>query len=120
MVPIKPKKVEKSWGHEIWLANNKDEDYCAKILFIEKDKSTSMHYHVKKHETMYILSGTLMIDGLHDRYTRSYKYSILAKQGESVEIERGRVHKLIAHGGDLTIIEASTFHEDKDSYGITQ
>ena len=116
MVPFKPKKVEKPWGHEIWLANNEKENYCAKILFIEKNKSTSMHYHLQKHETMFVLEGKLMVDGLLNRHTQSYKFSMSAKQGESMEIERGRAHKLIADGEDLTIIEASTFHKDEDSY----
>ena len=120
MIPIRPKKVEKSWGYELWLANNMEENYCTKILFIEKNKSTSMHYHVKKHETMYVLNGTLMVDGLAERHTQSHKYSMLFKKGETLEIERGRPHKLIAHREDLTIIEASTFHEDKDSYRITK
>ena len=118
MVPFNPKKVEKDWGYEIWLANNKHENYCAKILFIEKDKSTSMHYHVKKHETMYVLKGTLMVNGLGDRHSFGHQFSMTAQEGESLEIERGRPHKLAAHHEDLTIIEASTFHEDEDSYRL--
>ena len=50
----KPKKVDKEWGHELWLANNEKEDYCGKILFIKKDCSTSLHFHSKKHEAFYI------------------------------------------------------------------
>ena len=119
MVPFNPKRVEKPWGYEIWLANNEHENYCAKILFIEKNKSTSMHYHLKKHETMYVLKGTLMVDSISDRHNLGYSFSMMAKEGESMEIERGRVHKLIAHQEDLTIIEASTFHEDEDSHRIT-
>ena len=57
MTPFKPKEVEKCWGHEIWLANNKENDYCGKILFIKEGESTSMHYHENKHETFYVLSG---------------------------------------------------------------
>ena len=120
MVPFKPKKVEKPWGHEIWLANNEEENYCAKILFIKKDKSTSMHYHLDKHETMHVLRGTLMVDGLQDRHSQAYRFSMRAEEGESLEIERSRAHKLIAHHEDLTVIEASTFHKDEDSYKLFQ
>ena len=35
MAPFNPKKVEKEWGYEIWLANDEKEDYCGKILFIK-------------------------------------------------------------------------------------
>tara|TARA_R100000808_G_scaffold1950_1_gene8192 strand:- start:5008 stop:5370 length:363 start_codon:yes stop_codon:yes gene_type:complete len=118
MVPFRVKKVEKTWGHELWLANNETENYCAKILFIKKNKSTSMHYHVKKHETMHVLKGTLMVEGLGDRHNFGHKFAMMAKEGESLEIERGRAHKLVAHHEDLTIIEASTFHRDKDSYRL--
>lgn len=118
MVPFKPKKVKKPWGYEIWLANNINNNYCAKILFIEKNKSTSMHYHLQKHETFYVLEGDLMVDGLGDRHSTSYKFSLNAKEGESMEMERGHPHKLIANEKDTILIEASTFHQDSDSYRL--
>ena len=67
MVPFNPKKVEKDWGYELWLANNQDNNYCGKILFIEKGNSTSMHYHEDKHETFYVIDGTLRVDMLKDK-----------------------------------------------------
>ena len=49
-VDIKPpKRVEKIWGHELWIHN--DEDYCGKLLvFPKKNSHFSMHYHLKKKE----------------------------------------------------------------------
>jgi mannose-6-phosphate isomerase-like protein (cupin superfamily) len=67
---------------------------------------------------MYVLEGELVVDGLGDRYSQSYSFSMRAKEGESMEIERGRAHKLRADRKDLTIIEASTFHRDEDSYKL--
>ena len=64
MVPFRPKRVEKSWGYESWLANSEKEDYCGKVLFIKKGHHTSMHYHVDKHETFYVLEGVLRVDML--------------------------------------------------------
>ena len=58
----KVKIVGKSWGKEEWFANNETEDYCGKVLTILKDQSTSMHYHADKHETFYVLEGTLQVD----------------------------------------------------------
>lgn len=118
MVPLKPKRVEKTWGHEVWLVNNEEEDYCGKILFIREGQSTSMHYHTDKHETMYVLKGTLMIDGLAGNRSKKHTYSVIVKEGESIEIERDRAHKLIAHGEDVTIIETSTLHRDEDSHRL--
>ena len=43
----KPKKVDKVWGHELWIYN--DEEYCGKLLVFEDTyKKFSMHYHMIK------------------------------------------------------------------------
>lgn len=121
MIPFKPNKVEKKWGYELWLANNADEDYCGKILFIEEGKSTSMHYHENKHETFYILSGQLKVDYLeHNELHQVHRLSVICVEGQSMEMPRRQEHKLIAHEGDLTLIEISTFHKDQDSYRIDE
>jgi len=119
MVPFNPKKVEKRWGHEIWLANNMDEDYCGKILFIKKGHSTSMHYHIDKHETFYVLEGVLRVDMLWDRdNSEAPPFTMTCKKGESMEMERERAHKLMAEDEDVTLIEISKFHRDEDSYRV--
>ena len=87
-MPNAVKKVEKEWGYELWLANNEEENYCGKILFIKKGYQGSMHFHSKKHETFYILEDRL------------------------------KPHQLIAHEGDVKFIEISTFHRDSDSYRV--
>jgi mannose-6-phosphate isomerase-like protein (cupin superfamily) len=114
--PIESKFVEKDWGHEIWMANNREENYCGKILKIYEGYRSSMHYHLKKHETFYILSGELRVDLI---YTKSgntgYK---LLKQGDVMEIQRGQPHQLIAYDGNVELVETSTFHEDSDSYRV--
>ncbi len=116
MVPFNTKRVKKAWGYEIWLANNKKESYCGKILFIEDGHNTSMHYHVNKHETFYVLEGTLRVDMLRDKNKPdAHPFTMTVKQGESMEMEREQAHSLIASNGDLTLLEISTFHEDSDS-----
>ena len=42
-VSIDMKHVEKGWGWERWIVNC--EEYCGKLLFFEKDKKCSWHYH---------------------------------------------------------------------------
>ena len=56
------KKIKKDWGYELWLVNNKEEDYCGKILCINEGCKGSMHFHANKHETFYILEGKLKIE----------------------------------------------------------
>jgi N-acetylneuraminate synthase len=98
------------------MANNREENYCGKILKIYEGYRSSMHYHLKKHETFYILSGELRVDLI---YTKSgntgYK---LLKQGDVMEIQRGQPHQLIAYDGNVELVETSTFHEDSDSYRV--
>ena len=110
------KEVKKDWGHETWLVNNKDEDYCGKILFIKEGFSTSMHFHSKKHETFYILQGTLRVDVIDTTTAEVDIHNV--NEGESFVVERNCPHKLIAQGGDVKFVEISTFHEDCDSYRV--
>ena len=56
---IATKTVIKEWGSELWLANNKEHDYCGKILTINPGCSTSLHFHANKHETFYVIEGEL-------------------------------------------------------------
>lgn len=118
MEPVgKAKFVEKDWGSETWMANNELEDYCGKILHIKEGQSSSMHYHLDKHETFYILDGQLMVDLINTSDGTQYDPIIMSK-GETLEIKRGQPHQLIAHEGDVTFFEVSTFHKDEDSYRI--
>jgi len=114
----KPKKVKKTWGHELWLANNKEEDYCGKILHINKGCSTSMHFHSNKHETFYVLSGSLKVEMINTLIGKNTDY--LIKQGGTFEINRNEPHKLVAEKETVEFIEISTFHEDGDSYRISR
>ena len=116
MVPFNLKKVEKDWGHEIWLANNAEEDYCGKILYIKKGYHSSMHYHEDKHETFYVLEGTLAVEWI-DTKEGSVNTSVLG-QGGVMEMPRNRPHKLIARRGNVKLVEVSTFHRDEDSFRV--
>lgn len=116
MTPFTPKIVKKDWGQETWLANNQREDYCGKILYIKKGLSTSMHYHLEKHETFYVIEGTLRVDMLRDKEAPdAHPFTMTVPKGESMEMEREQAHKLMATDGDVTLIEISKFHRDEDS-----
>jgi mannose-6-phosphate isomerase-like protein (cupin superfamily) len=112
----KPKIVNKEWGHEIWLVNNKYENYCGKILFIKKGHSTSMHFHAEKHESFYILEGQLDIDIIDTETTK--KYEVALSQGEVFTLDRFMPHMLKAVVSDVKFIETSTYHKDSDSYRV--
>lgn len=109
----RPEKHPKGWGAEYWLANN--DLYCGKLLEFNKGASFSMHYHLNKTETFYVLHGILEIE--YFDLTNAYRKTIKLYQGDIVDIPAGAPHKLTAIE-EAVIIEISTHHEDKDSYRI--
>lgn len=110
---LKSEIHKKAWGKEIWLCNN--EEFCGKILHINRNHCFSFHYHINKKEVFYILMGTLKLEYFNltnaDRKTKN----IVA--GNTIEIPRNCPHKLTALTNAI-IIEFSTHHEDSDSYRI--
>lgn len=116
-------QVTKSWGSEEWVVNN--DEYCGKVLRFRPGTSTSLHFHVLKHETMYCTEGFFEIV-LVDPET-AQEYSVVLNPGDSLEIPRNQVHRIHAcratvDGVDLTddavLFEFSTHHEDSDSYRV--
>ena len=112
----RPKRVDKLWGYELWLANENIEGYCGKILYIEPGKSSSMHFHVNKHETFYILEGELTVVVIDTETTDRHLH--IVQEGDTFAIDRYTPHQLSANGAPVKFIEMSTFHEDSDSYRI--
>lgn len=111
-----PKFVPKTWGHELHFANDVNNNYCGKILHINSGCKFSMHYHLEKIETFFVLVGTVKIR-LIDTATAKIEEGIL-KAGDIFEITRGLPHQLEAIDGDAEVIEASTYSSDDDSYRV--
>ena len=54
-----PYRVDKPWGHElIWARTDR---YVGKILHIEPGHVLSLQYHQKKDETIYVLTGEIIL-----------------------------------------------------------
>jgi mannose-6-phosphate isomerase-like protein (cupin superfamily) len=47
--------VEKPWGSELWVAVT--EEYCLKLIVLRKGARSSLQYHARKHEHIYIDAG---------------------------------------------------------------
>jgi len=131
--------VKKVWGNEEWLINNNQ--YCAKYLNLNKGYECSVHYHVLKNETFYIVGGEVELfyinlavlenkdlfkflplnqsEGeltiLENRMTK-----ILLLHGEQFRLQPFVAHKFRAHTESAKILEVSTTHYDTDSYRLTQ
>ena len=66
------KHVPKRLGYEKWIVNT--DEYCGKLLFFNKGKRCSWHYHKLKDETFYLQSGSILLfygetDSLEDAKT---------------------------------------------------
>jgi mannose-6-phosphate isomerase-like protein (cupin superfamily) len=110
-----PKRVEKKWGYELWVHN--DNEYCGKLLVFTKDRNRfSMHYHLIKKESWYVQEGRFQFNWI-DVENGKLEGATL-ERGQSVLIERGLPHQLIALEDNSIIFEVSTEHFDEDSYRI--
>jgi mannose-6-phosphate isomerase len=110
-----PYRVEKPWGHElIWARTDR---YVGKILHIEAGHVLSLQYHNLKDESIYVLSGEIILR-LQQRDTLIERR---VTQGEAFHIHPTLVHQFEAvTTSDL--LEASTPEIDdvvrlKDRYG---
>ena len=116
MTPIvgKPEYHKKTWGYELWLANRLE--YCGKILHVKNHRHTSMHYHLKKDETFYVLKGRVII-ALRDKNANDTDIELI--EGDSLHIPAGQMHQIIGID-DSDLIEVSTTHDEEDSYRVTR
>lgn len=116
--PMKDEKnvVEKTWGQEIWFANN--DNYCGKLLTIEPDKWSSkgnFHYHEIKDETFFVVEGILWLDIADDETGEYQRYTL--HENDSYRVMPGVKHRFSsAKGTACKFVEASTTHREDDSY----
>jgi quercetin dioxygenase-like cupin family protein len=114
--PFEIKHVDKGWGYEKWIVNK--EEYCGKLLYFEKGKRCSWHYHKVKDEVFYLQSGRMTVRyGEDDDITKCEELELVP--GMNFHINIGLRHQMIALE-DSELFEFSTEHFDKDSYRITK
>lgn len=94
----KGKITKKPWGNEECWAHTKN--YVGKILRIKKGHRLSLQLHVKKQESIIVISGVLSL------ILDNTKYTLI--EGECVDIEPGIIHRMEANVGDVVLMEVST------------
>lgn len=108
--------VQKPWGNElIWAETPR---YVGKILHIKAGHKLSLQYHVKKDETVMVLSGRMLFE--HYLEGEEPKQTEL-KVREPFHVTPGLRHRMIALT-DVDVVEVSTTELDdvvrlEDSYG---
>ncbi len=97
-------RVEKPWGHELWLELN--EHYAYKLIHIKAGNKSSLQWHEKKVETNYVIKGeaeVLLQNSDGEMESRKYK------SGTGFCVPLKTKHRVIATE-DLTMLECSTAH----------
>tara|TARA_A100001515_G_scaffold140739_1_gene136800 strand:+ start:322 stop:696 length:375 start_codon:yes stop_codon:yes gene_type:complete len=111
---IPMKYVSKGWGYEKWIVNKKD--YCGKLLFFNKGKQCSWHYHKKKDEVFYLQSGKMIV-----RYSEGDNpetaEEIILEPGQNFYVPPLLRHQMYALE-DSELMEFSTQHFDEDSFRV--
>jgi len=106
----KPTKIrQKKWGYEIWIHNS--DKYCGKVLVINKNKNTSLHYHKLKDETFYIQNGKILVKIVSKEGIKELEMI----KGDVLNIPKGTKHQIIGIDETSEIFEVSTEHFDDDS-----
>lgn len=95
---MKPKKVIKPWGWELWFAHSKS--YVGKIIFIKKGHRLSLQYHRWKHETIYSDQGNWLLE-IGGKKRRM-------KPGDFAAIPPKMIHRFCSPYEDVRLLEVST------------
>jgi len=106
--------VPKGWGWERWIVNC--EEYCGKLLFFNKNKRCSWHYHKLKDEVFYLQSGKMIIF-YSDNDEIEKAEQLILNAGDNFHVYTGLRHQMVALE-DSELFEFSTQHFDSDSYRI--
>ena len=115
IVPTNQSFHEKGWGHELWIENCGE--YCGKRLFFKDVGSrTSMHFHVKKLETMFVEKGCVDIELIE--VSNGLRYTRTLYEGESLMIMRAQPHQIVSREDGTVVFEFSTHHLENDSFRV--
>lgn len=110
-----PDTYFKAWGREIWIANSPL--YCGKVLVLKKNHFCSLHFHLKKDETFYILEGSVLME-IKDGDNKEIE-SFVMEEGENINIPPGVAHRFTGMI-DSKILEVSTQHFEDDSFRLSE
>jgi len=135
---IHPVKIEKKWGHELCVVTKHPVDgpagYSGKILTLDYGWQCSIHYHVHKTETFFVLEGKLVLE-LYDLKASFVKTA--PPRNPSMDDVRLAISTVLEPGQGMTLdpltphrfwtvtldgckfVEFSTPDDPSDSYRIT-
>jgi len=106
MIVRPAKEVTKPWGSELWVAVT--EHYALKIITLKAGQRSSLQYHQRKHEHIYIDAGRVKAEFIGPEGTLVTE---VCGPGTILENAPGQLHRLEALE-DVRLIEVQTPHLD--------
>lgn len=93
---------------EYWIANEMDAGYCGKYLFVFDGQQCPAHSHCVKHETFFVVRGSLgvTVDGR----------TLTLQPGQALPVPPGQVHSFQGVGGSCLLLELSMPCEIGDNH----
>lgn len=82
-----------------------NERCTVKLVYLDSDKRLSLQYHNNRSEFWKVIKGPVKVQLGGDTKT--------LQTGESITIPKGAIHRLIASGADVIILEISTGQFDE-------
>lgn len=107
------KRVEKPWGHEIWLTGDPTKIFAFKRILLKAGNKTSLQYHRFKRETNFILSGSAAFHHNPDsaippeQFSPQSAVSVILRAPCVADVYPNLIHRLEAIE-DLLLYEVST------------
>jgi mannose-6-phosphate isomerase-like protein (cupin superfamily) len=80
---------------EFWITNETSFGYCGKFLFVFDGQTCPYHYHRRKHETFFVMKGTLRV--------KLAKEVLILPEGGSLTIPPGTGHSFTGVGPALLL-----------------
>lgn len=92
---------------EFWVANDEEHGYCGKFLFVFDGQTCPHHEHAVKHETFFVVKGTITMRVGEELRTM--------RQGDTLVMPPGVGHSFTGLGPAL-ILEVSTTSVRRDNF----
>lgn len=109
--------VGKLWGYEFTVYNGEAGYCCKQMTVLNSGLACSVHFHMKKTETFFIMDGTLALE-LFPSKTLRKPYLLTLRARQHITIKLRVPHRFWAPTGVVHFIEASSHDEASDSYRL--
>lgn len=88
-------RFEQIGDSEFWVANEEELGYCGKFLFMFDGQTCPHHYHKMKHETFFIVKGSI--------HMRMGDDDLIMNEGDVLAMAQGIYHSFTGLGNALVL-----------------